>query len=611
MARKKITIKDRAIVKKRLAQGASLSAAIKGTAIRSKNTARKIGLEDMHDIARKRKNYVKLMESMGATEYDRANMMAKMIKAKKPHGPKSIMHPDWKSRSEAVKYIDTFYLQSDRGKIPVEKETIYWKPHPGKQTEALTRSEFEILYGGARGGGKTDAGIAWLLREAHNPLLRALIIRKNYEDLEDWLDRAARFYAGVGARIVGKPARIIFPSGALMRAGHLKDPKSYTKYLGHEYQRMLIEELTLIPSELDYLKILTSLRSTVEGLDPRMFCTTNPGGVGHGWVKERFIDVAKWGEPYIDPETGRSRIFIQATMDDNPTLMTMDPAYVQQIEALKDKDEALYRAWRFGDWDVFVGQMFAKFRRNTHVINPMIPRKDTLVHYIGMDWGYSGKESDKGAFAAVSLALIREYYEDVPFHRIVQYLEWYDKHKTPHEWAEIMFKTSPIRKFREARADASMFNKQSDGSKPIQKLFQEKWKQLNNKRMWMPIKPGTRNRIARVATLQNWLSEAPDGLPYFLITENCQHTIRTIPLLLRDEHNPEDVDTDSEDHPYDALTYMLSNIKFISVQKRIKQLPQRYKKVQKQLPTDKHGNILSVDTDKFAIKRARPRNPRV
>lgn len=231
-----------------------------------------------------------------------------------------------------------------------------WKPHP-KQERALLSREFETLYGGARGGGKTDAGLVWLLYDIDNPLFRALVIRKNSEDLTDWLDRARRMYSGQGAIITGKPAVIVFPSGAKFYTGHLKDDSAYTKYQGHEYHRMLIEELTQIPSEDLYMKLIASCRSTADGLQPRIFASANPGGIGHYWVKRRFVDPAKPGEAFKDPISRRGRIFIPATVDDNPTITEKDPEYVKFLDSLAPE---LCAQWRHGSWEAvkFKGQIY-------------------------------------------------------------------------------------------------------------------------------------------------------------------------------------------------------------------------------------------------------------
>jgi len=228
----------------------------------------------------------------------------------------------------------------------IKQEKIIWQPNKGAQTEVLTRIEDEILYGGSRGGGKTDAGMAWLLRWIGESKYRFLVIRRNSKDLDDWIDRAKIMWAGTGADFVQGEVR--FPSGALGRFGHLHDDDAYEKYQGHEYQKMVIEELTHIPTEELYQKLTTSCRSTVEGLKPQIFCTTNPGNAGHLWVKNRFIDCAKAGERYISPN-GNTRIFIPARVYDNPVLMERDPGYIKRLMEL---DEPTRKAWLDGDWTI-------------------------------------------------------------------------------------------------------------------------------------------------------------------------------------------------------------------------------------------------------------------
>jgi len=226
---------------------------------------------------------------------------------------------------------------------------IKWKPQPRQET-ALARLENEILYGGARGGGKTDAGLAWLLYDKDNSKYRALVIRRNAKDLSDWVDRARNMYSVCGVDVVGVPAEIRFPSGAIIRTGHLRDENAYTQYQGHEYQKMLIEEITHIPREDDFEKLLGSCRSTVEGIKPQLFATTNPDGPGHKWVKDRF-NIPDHPDDLIittDEVSKRTRVFIPARIEDNPMLMEADPDYVRYLESIKD--EELRKAWREGDW---------------------------------------------------------------------------------------------------------------------------------------------------------------------------------------------------------------------------------------------------------------------
>ncbi len=272
-----------------------------------------------------------------------------------------------------------------------DQPKIFWQPHPGKQTLALKQTEFEILYGGARGGGKTDGGMAWLLRPfVDYPEIvhryRALIIRKNAKDLRDWNDRAKLFYRNVGGKVVGSPPEIRFDNGALFRTGHIADANAYNQYIGHEYQRINWEELTQTSKEIDYLKVLSSCRST-NGIEPQIFCTTNPGNVGHVWVKKR------WGIPDTPPpyriklikdkETRRTRIFIPSKLKDNPTLVKSDPGYAAFLNGLP---EPLRSAWKNGDWSVFSGQFFTQFHSVRHGIQPFkIAKHWDLIG--GLDYG--------------------------------------------------------------------------------------------------------------------------------------------------------------------------------------------------------------------------------
>ncbi len=227
-----------------------------------------------------------------------------------------------------------------------------WEPQP-KQSLALEQSAFEILYGGARGGGKTDTGMAFLLYDKDHPLYRALVIRKNADDLKDWADRAERFFARCGAVRKGTTPEFHFPSGAIIRTGHLKDDNAYMKYQGHEYQKILIEELCQIPQLLNYLMLIASCRSSVPELKPQVFCTANPDGPGHDWVKERFdIPDEPGDEPVFckDPVSRRWRVFIPARVEDNPALMSADPGYVSFLESLPD---GLRQQWREGSWADF------------------------------------------------------------------------------------------------------------------------------------------------------------------------------------------------------------------------------------------------------------------
>ncbi len=291
-------------------------------------------------------------------------------------------------------------------------DQFVWEPQKGPQTFALTRVEKEIFYGGARGGGKTETGIIWVAAPAIakgangeflHPYYRGLVLRRHVDDLKYWVDRAESYYTRFGAKRVGRPAEFHFPSGARIYTGHLRDRSAYIKYIGHEYQRLVVEELTLIPVEEMYERILGSCRSKYPNLPAQIFLTTNPGGPGHAWVRARFV-VDEHGNkrppaiPFQGPD-GNWRIFIPATVDDNPLLANIDPGYIRFLDALPD---ALRRAWRHGDWDAFLGQYFPEFRPYgpigeeaslypwaSHVIEAGSVRLEPWWHrWMSGDWGY-------------------------------------------------------------------------------------------------------------------------------------------------------------------------------------------------------------------------------
>lgn len=429
-----------------------------------------------------------------------------------------------------------------------------WRPHEGPQEYALRQpaSVKEILYGGARGGGKTDAGMIWvgnrlwmdkdgIWRPAlEHPKYRALVVRKNAEDLSDWLERFKFMYRGVDIKVTQKPPVIRFPSGALIRYGHLKDDDAYTKYQGHEYQSMLIEELTQIPSELRYMKLTSSCRTTVPEIRAQIFNTANPGGRGHMWVKNRFVDMGLRNKVYVD-SGGSTRIFIPSSIDDNPTLKRNDPDYVKYLESIKDVDPDLYKAWRQGSWDVIAGQVFREFSYDRHVSGQFEFSLDVCEKIITFDWGYRDKA------AAHWLALTPENKFGV--RRVYVYREIVRTETDPEQWARIIKSYTDIEPVKYMVLPHDCF---------AHKLSKTTIAATFSSIAGINIKRGetlaSGARLNRKAMLHLFLSNAQDRRPYLVVHPNCKDFITTTPLLQYDDHNVEDVDTTGDDHSYDSVT---------------------------------------------------------
>ncbi len=441
-----------------------------------------------------------------------------------------------------------------------------WKPHKGQQTLALSidTSVYEILYGGARGGGKTDAGIVWMLKGVENPNFVGLCIRRNHSDLRNWIDRASQLYTT--AKVTGKPAVFHFPSGAKIYTGHLKDRDAFQQFQGWNINRLLIEEVGQIPREEDYLKLISSVRSTTD-VKPQIFLTANPGGSGHNWLKARFgIGQKKSGVAHRGKVSKRYRIYIPATIDDNPTLKNSDPDYVNFLESLP---EPLKSAWRNGDWDVFAGQYFKEFHPAKHIISDEKAESlgfgdENNFRYIGIDWGYSAP------FCAI-------WIEVTPENRVFCYRELYGTEKHPMEWGEM------IRELTEddivmSLGDPSMWTRNPMSWKnPSSQIWSDR--SIANALMGdmgnplVPnLQPANNDRVNGWRNLAQMMHHNENSQPnFFIINGTCPNLARTIPEQICDERRPEDLDTTLEDHCVDALRYALTHIQ-APVKTKVKKL---------------------------------------
>ena len=269
----------------------------------------------------------------------------------------------------------------------------------GPQYRMLGATEDEILGGGARRGGKSDAAMMFLIKGnpnedqripynqsyAYHPKYRALLIRKDQGDLEGFLLQASPYYAKRGGKLRGSPGNrhVQFNSGAVIWTGHLKDSSSFEKYIGRpELHRIVVEELTLIPELRFYLILKSSLSTSTPELKTQMLSTTNPPGIGSGWVRDRFVRVRNpdgktvpWGKTiYVDvgenPFTGKreynTRVFIPAKVIDNPHV---SQDYIRNLMDLPEKER---RAYLHGDWDALQGTFFSEFRNPLTMDLPLV-----------------------------------------------------------------------------------------------------------------------------------------------------------------------------------------------------------------------------------------------
>lgn len=255
-----------------------------------------------------------------------------------------------------------------------------------KQQAFIDSQAFETLFGGAAGGGKSYGQLVdGLLYALKYPKSKQIIFRSTFADLEKSLIRTSMdLYPLSIADYNSSKHTWKFKNGSIVDFGYIQYEKDVYQYQSAEYDVIRFDELTHFTGFM-----YTYMISRCRGANPYPKCiksSTNPGGVGHNWVKERFIDI---GAPNVihtcKLETGETttRIFIPSLVQDNKFMLTYDPDYIKRLDTLPEKER---RALKYGDWDIFDGQFFTEFKRDIHVIEPFEIPKDWYIYFV-MDYG--------------------------------------------------------------------------------------------------------------------------------------------------------------------------------------------------------------------------------
>jgi hypothetical protein len=429
----------------------------------------------------------------------------------------------------------------------------------------MSRPEYEVLYGGAAGGGKSDALLAEALRQVHIRNYRGIIFRDTVPQLEAIIDRARNLYKAAypGARYNANEKVWRFPSGAQIFFGYMQRDDDRFNYQGKSYDFIGLDELTHF-SYLQYSYIKSRNRPTGPGTRVYMRMTCNPDGKGMGWVKERFVTPAPPMTPIRESvkvktpdgqyvEMSRDRVFIPSTVFDNQILLDNDPEYLATLASLPQAER---EALLYGSWESFNGQVFTEWRNDpehyedrfwTHVVEPFnIPLDWKIVR--GFDFGYA-KPFSVGWYAIDhrgKVYRIKEYYGCTGEPNTGLKIDPYEIAKNIHE---IETTDEVLKKFRiDGIADPSIWDESRGES--IARMMERSPNFIH----WTP---GDNTRIPGKMQFHYRLAFDENGECMFQVFNTCKDFIRTFPMLIYSEKHPEDIETDMEDHIYDECRYVL------------------------------------------------------
>ena len=434
-----------------------------------------------------------------------------------------------------------------------EHANVLFKPNEGPQTEFLAASEREVLYGGSAGGGKSYAMLADPLRYMGHPQFSGLLLRHTTEELRELIFKSQELYPKIwpGIKWSERKMQWTAPSGARLWMSYLDRDEDVLRYQGLAFSWIGFDELTQWATPYAWNYMRSRLRSTATDLPIFMRATTNPGGRGHHWVKKMFIDPSPYNRSFdaTDIDTtevlrypaGHSkagkplfkRRFIPARLSDNPYLSQAGD-YEAMLLSLPEQQR---RQLLEGDWDIKEGAAFTEFDRHVHVIEPFnIP--SNWVKFRACDYGY-------GSYSGVL------WFAVAPNEQIVTYRELYVSKVLATDLADMILDLeAEDGNIKYGVLDSSLWHKRGDtGPSLAEQMISQgcRWRPSDRSK---GSRVAGKNEIHRRLQIDEFTEE-----PRLVFFNTCTNVISQLPSIPLDKKNPEDVDTKSEDHLYDALRY--------------------------------------------------------
>jgi hypothetical protein len=396
---------------------------------------------------------------------------------------------------------------------------------------------------------------------------RGILFRESFPQLSDVISRTKKYFTQIypEAKFLGSNGVIkwVGPEGEELLFRHIKRADDYWNYHGHEYPWIGWEELTNWPTIECYESMKACNRCSIEGVPIKYRATCNPWGAGHSWVKRYFIDPAPPMTKLIN-ESGQIRMRIHGHISENRILLRANPDYIKELESISDPHKR--KAWYDGSWDIAAGGFFEGiWDPNKHIIKPFtIPK--TWKYVIGFDWG-SQKPASLGIWVKSDGSILPDG-RSYPKGSLIRVSEWYIAEKDNkgitvpdkglrldnEQLAKGIYDRTKDLPISQWIADPAIFRDQTGPS--IAKQFNNICK--------LPFKPADNERVAGWQSLIKLMAEAKKDNPEYpglWVFNTCRDWIRTVPTLMRDERNIEDIDSNSEDHIADETRYVCQTVR--------------------------------------------------
>lgn len=420
-----------------------------------------------------------------------------------------------------------------------------------KQKEFMKAIESSpiTLFGGARGGGKSYAlRNIMLLRRLIYSKSTGAIFRKTYPELEANHIRPLFTEHPYLAQYYHKTNKILeLPNGSTLRFCHCASEDDLGHYQGQEIHDLAIDEVGQWTEGM-FRTLMGSNRSAISGIKARALLTANPGGIGHAWLKRLFVE-----KRFKERERPEDYHFIQSLVTDNKALVHADPDYIHRLNA--EPNEALRKAYLYGDWDVSAGQFFGEIRREKHLIKPfhIPPHWNRFGAY---DFGYNHP-------AAFLWFAVDEDGNVYLYRELVKAQMRIDQICAEIKQYEDTLKLYPIVAGHDCWAKKVIMNETSPPT--IAEEFQKHD---------IFLKKANIDRINGASQLRNYLAwqGRPNETPRFFIFDTCPISYDCLTRMLHDPNRPEDVlkqdategDVNTGDDPYDAIRYGLMSRPMLS-----------------------------------------------